>query len=81
MNNPALKIDIYGHTDNFGDEEYNYKLSEKRALAVYDYLVDKGIDPSRLSCKGFGSDVPIAGNESEDERGKNRRVEFKIREK
>jgi outer membrane protein OmpA-like peptidoglycan-associated protein len=79
--NPTIKIRIEGHTDSRGKPAYNRKLSDKRAKAVLKYLVDKGIDAGRLTSQGFGPDVPIAPNETEEGRAKNRRVEFHITER
>ena len=76
--NKTMKIEIRGHTDNVGDETTNQKLSEERAKAIVDYLISKKIDKNRLSFKGFGNKQPIASNETEDGRKKNRRVEFVI---
>ncbi len=76
--NPALKIEISGHTDNVGNDELNQTLSENRAKAVYQYLVDNKIDPTRLQYKGYGKTQPIATNDTDEGRGKNRRTEFKI---
>jgi outer membrane protein OmpA-like peptidoglycan-associated protein len=68
---------IVGHTDSVGTTEYNYELSMRRANAVTDYLmVHHGIDPSRLTMKGYGETRPIASNDSEKDRSLNRRVEF-----
>ncbi len=72
----TMKIEIKGHTDNTGNEIENQKLSERRAKAIVDYLVAKNIDKNRLSFKGFGSKQPIASNDTEEGRKKNRRVEF-----
>ena len=74
--NTALNIKIKGHTDNVGKAAYNMKLSENRAKAVMEYLIKKGIDPKRLSAKGFGLTLPIAGNDTKEGRAKNRRVEL-----
>jgi outer membrane protein OmpA-like peptidoglycan-associated protein len=72
------KIRIEGHTDAVAKRKYNKRLSRARAAAVMKYLIDKGIDPDRLTVKGHGEDDPIADNESDDGRFKNRRVEFTI---
>lgn len=76
--NPALKVEINGHTDNVGSAAYNMKLSEKRAKAVMEYLVSKGIDSKRLSTKGFGLTMPIADNDTPEGRAKNRRIELTL---
>ncbi len=78
---PTLRIEISGHTDNVGSKSYNKKLSEKRAKSVVDYLVDKGIDKSRLAFAGYGFAQPIASNDTPMGRQKNRRTEFKVLEK
>ena len=78
QDNPALKIEISGHTDNSGSADYNKQLSEKRARSVYDYLVKNGISPTRLVPKGYGSAMPTAENSTEEGRERNRRIEFKI---
>lgn len=80
-NNPEMKIRLQGHTDNQGTEEYNMELSENRAKSVHDYLVENGIAKDRLSYKGFGESKPIATNETEEGRAKNRRTEFEVIEK
>jgi len=74
--NPAYKIEIAGHTDNIGNKSSNISLSENRAKAVRDYLVSQKIAADRISFVGFGSSQPIANNETEAGRAKNRRVEF-----
>lgn len=79
--NPTVKIAIHGHTDNVGNPQDNLELSERRAKAVYDYLLLEDIDASRLTSKGFGSSQPIASNDTELGRAKNRRTEFVIVEK
>jgi outer membrane protein OmpA-like peptidoglycan-associated protein len=78
QDNPQLKIEISGFTDNTGSAAINVKLSEARARAVVVYLAGKGIDISRLSFHGYGSEQPIADNATADGRAKNRRVELKI---
>ncbi len=76
--NPNLIIEIGGHTDNIGTKEYNQILSEKRAKAVYDYLISKNINANRLKYKGYGDTMPIADNSTEEGRQLNRRTEIKI---
>ncbi|MBN9298771.1 MAG: OmpA family protein [Filimonas sp.] len=76
--NPSLKVQINGHTDNIGNATDNLKLSANRAKAVVDYLISKGIAAPRLSSKGFGATVPVADNATEEGRAKNRRTEFTI---
>ena len=73
-----FNIEIYGHTDNVGTEEYNKKLSKNRAKVVSQYLIIKGLNFNRISWFGFGSSKPILENNSEQNRAKNRRVEFKL---
>ena len=75
--NPEMKVEVQGHTDNKGTAEYNQWLSEKRAQRVKDYLVSKGIDPSRLEAKGYGLTQPVASNATVEGRAQNRRVELK----
>jgi outer membrane protein OmpA-like peptidoglycan-associated protein len=76
--NPSTKIEISGHTDNTGSESHNLKLSENRADAVAEFVVDKGIDTSRVTFNGYGSSRPIASNDTDQGRRKNRRVEILI---
>lgn len=75
---PDVKIEIQGHTDNIGTKKYNKVLSEKRAREVLRYLVKKGITKERLYATGHGLSRPVASNETEEGRSKNRRVQFKI---
>ncbi len=77
MKNPAMEVEVQGHTDNTGSAKYNQWLSEKRAQRVKDYLVSKGIDPSRLEAKGYGLTQPVASNATAEGRAQNRRVELK----
>jgi OmpA-OmpF porin, OOP family len=74
----AVRLGIYGHTDNRGGDAYNKQLSDRRAKSVVQYIVNKGIDPSRMEAEGFGMERPIDSNETDEGRAKNRRVEFKI---
>ncbi len=75
--NPFLNVEIQGHTDNRGGKNYNKKLSEKRAKAVARYLIQKGIRAARLSYVGYGYEIPIATNKTEEGRALNRRVQVK----
>ncbi len=76
--NPSIKIEISGHTDNSGGELYNQQLSLKRAASVAEFLKNQGIDPGRLSQKGYGAQRPLKPNDSDENRQFNRRIEFKI---
>ncbi len=77
-----LELRIEGHTDNVGSAKYNQDLSQRRAAAVRDYLVDTGkVDAGRLQVAGYGFDKPIADNATDEGRAKNRRVEFNILER
>ncbi len=78
QDNPSVTISIEGHTDSEGDSNYNKRLSNNRAKAVYGFLIDQGIDASRLSYVGLGDTQPIADNDSEAGRAKNRRTEIRI---
>ncbi|MFB6257586.1 MAG: OmpA family protein [Flavobacteriales bacterium] len=77
----SIKIEISGHTDSQGSKAYNEDLSQRRAQSVVDYLVEHGISRSRLEAKGYGETQPIATNDTEEGRQKNRRTEFKVIEK
>lgn len=74
----GMKVEVKGHTDNVGTEEYNLKLSRERAEAVVNYLVKKGVDKTHLSYSYYGMSVPLVSNDTEDGRRMNRRVEFEI---
>lgn len=76
--NPRMKVRIAGHTDSMGSDEYNQRLSENRAKAVYEYLVSRGISADRLSYIGYGESKPIDTNDTEEGRQNNRRVELEI---
>ncbi len=78
MQNPSLRIELSGHTDNQGSLSYNQKLSEDRAKAVLHWLVNNGISQNRLIAKGYGKLQPVATNETEEGRAKNRRTELKV---
>ena len=72
------KVEIAGHTDSVGDDEYNQVLSEKRAKAVKDFLVSEGCDADQLITIGYGRSKPVESNESDEGRAKNRRVEIRF---
>jgi outer membrane protein OmpA-like peptidoglycan-associated protein/tetratricopeptide (TPR) repeat protein len=76
--NPTLKLEIGGHTDSIANDDYNLKLSEERANAVVNYLVNRGISPDRLKAVGYGETQPIASNATPEGRQLNRRTEFVI---
>ncbi|HPQ08694.1 MAG TPA: OmpA family protein [Bacteroidia bacterium] len=77
--NPSIKIELSGHTDNSGDKKFNQTLSTNRAKAVYDYLIKEGgISPQRLTYRGYGDTRPKVPNDSPENKAKNRRTEFKI---
>lgn len=71
-------VDVNGHTDSTGDDNYNYRLSERRALSVANYLTSQGNDPRRFSVLGFGKTQPIASNSTDAGRAQNRRVEIQL---
>jgi outer membrane protein OmpA-like peptidoglycan-associated protein len=76
--NPDINIEISAHTDNKGSSDYNLKLSDKRAQEIVKYLVSKGIPAGKLKPKGYGATRPVATNDTEENRAKNRRVELKV---
>ncbi|WP_462248002.1 OmpA family protein [Ekhidna sp.] len=76
--NPNITVEISGHTDNVGSFEYNQNLSELRAKAVYENLLEKGIQRNRLTYKGYADTLPLTGNDSEIGRKSNRRIEFRV---
>lgn len=78
LSNPKLKLEVQGHTDNIGGIEFNLKLSEARALAVFHAIVQRGVDSSRLRYRGFGFSRPVANNDTDEGRAKNRRTEFVV---
>lgn len=78
--NPSMVIEVGGHTDNVGDDDFNMKLSHERAKSVRQYLVNAGIASERIQAKGYGETTPVADNETEEGRAANRRTEFIILE-
>ena len=77
-NNPDTNINIYGHTDSIGSDAVNLRISAQRAAAVKNYFVANGISASRMFTEGLGKSSPIASNDTDAGRAKNRRVEFAI---
>ena len=73
---PSLRVQVEGHTDSIGSDEYNLSLSERRAEAVRDYFIQQGISTSAISARGFGKSQPIASNDTPEGRQQNRRVEL-----
>ncbi|MET0968483.1 MAG: OmpA family protein [Tardiphaga sp.] len=80
MRCPATPVEIAGHTDADGDAAFNQSLSEKRALAIQDYLVRAGLSADRFSTIGYGSTQPIAANDTDEGRTANRRIEFQVKQ-
>jgi OOP family OmpA-OmpF porin len=73
---PTLELEVQGHTDNVGGDDYNQKLSNARASAVLTWLVQHGVAANRLSFKGYGKTMPVASNDTDEGRARNRRVEI-----
>jgi len=78
---PQVKIRIGGYTDNTGDPAANLQLSQQRADSVMAQLTQLGVDPSRMSAKGYGQEAPVADNSTEEGRQKNRRISLRVIEK
>ena len=76
--NKRIRIEISGHTDNEGTAAYNLTLSQNRAKAVFDYLVQQGIPAIRMTYAGYGLTKPVDTNETEQGRANNRRTEFRV---
>jgi len=75
---PSLRIEVEGHTDSVGGDEYNQRLSEQRAASVRDYLVQNGIKMNNVTAKGFGKTRPVVSNDTSAGRQQNRRVELVV---
>jgi outer membrane protein OmpA-like peptidoglycan-associated protein len=76
--NPGIEIEMSAHTDSYGTDEYNFKLSDNRARSVTEYILSKGIATERISSKGYGESKPVVPNDTPENRQLNRRVEFTI---
>lgn len=79
MRCPGATVEVAGHTDSAGDDAFNQSLSEKRARAVADYMIRAGLPAERFQAFGYGSKVPVAGNDTEAGRARNRRIDFVVR--
>jgi outer membrane protein OmpA-like peptidoglycan-associated protein len=75
---PGLRLDVEGYTDSVGGDEYNQRLSEQRGTSVRDYLIQQGMPGSSVTAKGLGKAEPVASNDTEQSRQRNRRVELVI---
>jgi len=75
---PGLQLEVEGHTDSVGSEEYNQQLSENRAASVRDYLVQQGVSRNNVTARGFGETTPVASNDTAADRQQNRRVELVV---
>jgi len=76
--NPQMVVEVGGHTDNVGTDNYNYSLSDERSKTVREYLVSQGIEPNRIISKGYGENRPVAPNDLDEGRAINRRTEFTV---
>ena len=79
IENPSVNISVEGHTDSSGNPELNLDISKQRAKSVFEYLVNAGVEATRIEANGFGDQFPIAPNETEAGRIKNRRIEIKVK--
>ena len=75
---PGLKLEVEGHTDSVGPDDYNQRLSEQRALATRDYLVNQGVSASSIVSRGFGETNPVSSNATKEGQSENRRVELVV---
>ncbi|MBL7739394.1 MAG: OmpA family protein [Chitinophagaceae bacterium] len=76
--NPSIEIEMSAHTDSRGSDDYNFKLSDNRARSCMEYILSRGIDPSRIRSQGYGETKPVVANDTDENRQLNRRVEFTI---
>ena len=77
--NPGMEIHVAGHSDSTGEADHNRELSDRRAQSVRKFIIAQGVDEDRLDAKGYGEDQPVASNDTEEGRRKNRRVEFQLK--
>ena len=77
-NNARVRVEVQGHTDDIGSDQYNQALSEQRAQAVVDYMINAGIATNRMEPRGYGETQPIVANDSNANRSLNRRVDFVV---
>jgi outer membrane protein OmpA-like peptidoglycan-associated protein len=75
---PGLRLEVEGHTDSIGSDEYNQRLSERRAQSVRDYLVSQSVSANSITARGFGESSPVASNDNDAGRQRNRRVELVV---
>ena len=75
---PSVKFNVSGHTDDIGGNRRNQRLSERRARSVVNYLTKKGVGAGRIQSAGYGDSQPVVPNNSDANRAKNRRIEFKV---
>jgi len=78
MDNPSMVVEVAGHTDSDGEYDYNLQLSQRRASSVRNYLIDAGVESSRVSARGYGETEPVADNATAQGRAENRRVELRV---
>jgi outer membrane protein OmpA-like peptidoglycan-associated protein len=76
--NPSIEIELSAHTDSRGSDDYNFKLSDNRAKSCVEYIISRGIQPSRIKAQGYGETKPVVPNDTDENRQLNRRVEFTI---
>jgi len=78
LGHPGLRLEVEGHTDSVGGDEYNQRLSEQRAAAVRDYLVHENLPAASITTRGFGKTQPVVSNDTAAGRQRNRRVELVV---
>jgi OOP family OmpA-OmpF porin len=81
LKNPSIKVEVAGHTDSDGSAEYNESLSARRAATVRDYLINGGVNPDRITARGYGEAQPVASNATAEGKAENRRVVLRVTER